>query len=161
MRLYGRPLSPLPVYIAVLGVLAAASYVQSAAATATPARSFARLSERLIAKHSSGHCHSGPSMLFGRCKFAASGTARGIYPGTFTASGSFSDSEIFEPDFFSESFTITSGTLQITGTIDVMVSGFHVPIPGVYAYTSSAGNGNVEIDSVGPHAPFSETLRGL
>src|SRR6202011_4216329 len=53
-------------------------------------------------------------------QFQVAGTASGPYPGTFTEVGSFKASGLRNPPWFvsfSASFTITSGTTTITGTI--------------------------------------------
>ena len=71
----------------------------------------------LLTAEAKGHCKRSPSGLFGSCDFKASGTATGPYPGTFTAKGTYNVCETYCPWFFSESFTITSGTAIISGTI--------------------------------------------
>ncbi|MGB8909758.1 MAG: hypothetical protein WCC84_13530 [Candidatus Cybelea sp.] len=98
------------------------------------------------------HCkyHAG---LFTSCEFHTKGPgkATGPYPGTFTASGGYEQQEWYPFYSFGESFTITSGTSQITGSI------FYSTSSG-YQYTSSVGNGTADV-SVGRH--IDDVLNGL
>ncbi len=84
--------------------------------------------------------------------FSAHGNATGPYPGTFTASGSWSNYPTFPPQsqwLFSEGFTITSSLSTISGSSNAI--GFHDPpsctvfkhqnVP----YTSGSVTGNAKI----------------
>lgn len=103
------------------------------------------------------------------CHFVAFGKriARGPYPGTFTAHGTWL-SEL--PSFphcpggcwgFSESFRITSGATGIVGSISASGTGeTFIPIPGVYQYTTKNGySGNVQISRLVRR--FRETFYGM
>lgn len=115
----------------------------------------------LLTAEAKGHCKRGPSELFGSCDFKASGTATGPYPGTFTASGSYNFCEVYCMWTFGESFTITSGTAKISGTISKLGWGNSPPFPAFYRYTSSLGDGRIKIEAVGPDGPFREKFHGL
>lgn len=125
-----------------------------------------------------------PELLTGKAKlrfgkkgttFTAHGTATGSYPGTFTASGSWDSGEsngghgqwICCPWWsFSESFTITSGSSSISGTI----TGFGIDSGAPFSYDvvsnlslpyrTSIGNGNANIETI-QKGDFSEVLAGL
>jgi hypothetical protein len=73
--------------------------------------------------------------------FTVAGKARGPYPGTFTASGLW-HSIVGKVAYFSESFTITSGTITISGSI----TGSWEPLPPMpmtchYFGPADAGDG--------------------
>lgn len=103
------------------------------------------------------HCkyHAG---LFTTCNFHTTqpGKATGPYPGTFTAEGSYEDSFLVG-DSFGESFTLISGSSEITGSISC-----GGPFGGCppNSYMSSIGNGAAEITKL-TNRHLSETLDGL
>jgi hypothetical protein len=115
----------------------------------------------LLAAESKGHCKRSHSGLFGSCDFKASGTAAGPYPGTFTANGNYYFCEFYCMWTFGESFTITSGTAKISGTISALGGGLSPPFPAFYPYESSFGDGRVKIEAVGPDGAFREKLHRL
>jgi hypothetical protein len=98
--------------------------------------------------------------------FSAHGKATGPYPGTFTASGSWSTScnRVFQCFWtFGETFTITSGSSTISGT--AFTPGFgqlsctvveNLTVP----YTSGSVSGPALINII-QKQDFSETLNGL
>jgi hypothetical protein len=98
--------------------------------------------------------------------FSAHGNATGPYPGTFTASGSWTVScnRIFQCFWtFNETFAITSGSSTISGTAGTpgfgslsctMIENLTVP------YTSGSVSGNASINIL-QKQDFSETLDGL
>lgn len=103
------------------------------------------------------------------CHFVAFGKriARGLYPGTFTAKGTWTSEMTSIPRCpagcwtFSESFTITSGATRIVGSISASGKGeTFIPIPGIYQYTTKNGySGNVKIS--GLVRRFRETFYGM
>lgn len=115
----------------------------------------------LLTAEAQGHCKRSHSGLSGSCDFKAGGTATGPYPGTFTANGSYNFCYFYCVWSFGESFTITSGTAKISGTIFKMRGGSSPPFPAFYPYTSSLGDGRVKIGAVGPYGPFREKVHGL
>jgi hypothetical protein len=101
-----------------------------------------------------------------RTTFSAHGKATGPYPGTFTASGSWTTScnRVFQCFWtFGETFTITSGSSTISGT--AFTPGFgqlsctvveNLTVP----YTSGSVSGSALINII-QKQDFSETLDGL
>ena len=99
--------------------------------------------------------------------FSAHGNATGPYPGTFTASGSWTVScnRVLQCSWtFNETFTITSGSSTISGTAGTL--GFY-GAPGcavvnnlTVPYTSGSVSGNALINTI-QKQHFSETLDGL
>lgn len=100
--------------------------------------------------------------------FSAHGNATGPYPGTFTASGSWTISfnSVHQPFWtFAETFTITTGSSMISGTMNkigfsylpfscTVVENLAVP------YTSGSVSGNALINII-QKQDFSETLKRL
>jgi hypothetical protein len=140
---------------------------------AAPARSdlFSTGSELLTGVNFRFHpkCpHEGPEPRSWSETFSASGTATGPYPGTFTGQGSW-EAVAHLPQFefwsFDESFTITSGTSQVSGTISAYASAYPGPDsctgfgPAVLQYTTKSVQGNANVKVTKYH--FGETLDGL
>jgi hypothetical protein len=87
------------------------------------------------------------------------GTAKGPYPGTFTASGGWTSGEHIGHSFI-ESFTISSGSSQVTGSISFHTfSGQGGPV-GTYQYVSSVGNGTAQVEVI-RRKDFRETFSGM
>jgi hypothetical protein len=105
--------------------------------------------------------------------FAASGTATGVFPGSFTASGFWRYWHDFSTGTsgwrFDESFTITSGSCQLTGSIP---AGSPAPFPrfrckrppafgrATFKYMTSNESGNAKIETIRP-TEFNEALLKL
>lgn len=98
--------------------------------------------------------------------FTASGTATGPYAGAFNASGEYHASR-GGGAWFQETFTIYSGTLQVSG--EIPMGGFPNPPsfacpkfgPVVFPYTSDYGSGNAKITIRRRKHAFRERLSGL
>lgn len=121
---------------------------------------FKAFSEDLIGSAVTG-CFEGVTS-----NFTASGTATGPYPGTFTASGDYHVSR-GGGAWFAETFTIYSGTLEVSGEIPYGGD----PSPPVFAcekfgpitwpYTSNYGSGYAKITIRKRTESFHERLSGL
>jgi hypothetical protein len=87
------------------------------------------------------------------------GTAKGPYPGTFTARGNWSSGEHIGHSFI-ELFTISSGSSQVTGSISFHTfSGQGGPV-GTYQYQSSVANGTARVEVI-RRKDFRETFSGM
>ena len=97
--------------------------------------------------------------------FSARGTATGVYPGTFVTTGNwYTFSRPVLTWVFNESFTITSGSLQISGSIAAHGNGngpseclTFGPADLKYSTTGARGKVTVEIG----RQSFQATLHGL
>ncbi len=108
--------------------------------------------------------NQGPEPRPWSVSFSVSGNATGVYPGTFVATGGWAFlANIFQWEF-SESFTITSGLSEVSGTISGQGSG-HGPDgcsafgPADLQYSTTGAQGEVNI-TIRKH-DFRETLHGL
>lgn len=129
-----RTLAITPLRAAILaGVASAALAAAPSAMAATPltGESFSGSGSAGI----SGHC-TFPGNFWGSASFSVAGTAVGPYPGTFTETGGYSFYSVGGKQPYSlrfhASFTITSGTNTIAGSLSF---GF----PGAWIVTGCPG----------------------
>lgn len=106
------------------------------------------------------HCKNHASGLRSTCTFRTThpGKATGPYPGTFTATGSYGIDFAPYSRGFNESFTIISGSSEITGSISCASPPFGSGCPP-NSYTSSVGNGTAQVNIT--NHQLSETLDEL
>ena len=105
------------------------------------------------------HYNYGPGNTVCNFHTTVPGTAKGPYPGTFTASGGWTSGEHIGHSFI-ESFTISSGSSQVTGSISFHTfSGQGGPV-GTYQYQSSVANGTAQVEVI-RRKDFRETFSGM
>jgi|HubBroStandDraft_4_1064222.scaffolds.fasta_scaffold00003_71 hypothetical protein len=101
------------------------------------------------------------------CDYSTTGSAAGVYNGTFTATGDYGSDDYGRGHgwFFDESFKIMSSSVQIKGHISA--SGGH-SVPKLYKYKSTLRYGSQNIHRAGrakiealQQNDFSEVLRQL
>ena len=105
--------------------------------------------------------------MIGDSQFASNGTATGTYPGTYTASGTWTLSTDGSYESFDEKFLISSGSLQVKGTVHAvdytMIMSCHPAKfgPNTLTYKSSKGSGTIFVHSIGNKNGLHEMLKGL